>query len=552
MKNILRFHAPRLLLITGLLLAIGSSQVHSQAQDPKKPSLPPAPQPAQPKPPVTLKVPAIFSDHMVLQRDIPVPVWGTATPGDQVTVSIGGQTKTTQAGLYGKWMVRLDPLATSAEPLTMKIATGTNEVTFNDVLVGEVWVASGQSNMEMPVGNVDTPARRKYPGVDHYEEELKNADHPLLRLCLVDRPSLGRPTTRVSGAGWKTCSQESVNKFSAVGYFYGRHLVETLKVPVGIIQCACSSSAAEQWISLEVLAKFPQFAAVTEYCLNPEFLTVDNLDYQNFAPKAQPSGLFNGGLAPIIPYAIRGAIWYQGESNADRPVEYRSLFPAMIADWRQRWGEGDFPFYFVQLAGFGEIPAQPRQQDSWAELREAQTMTLSAPNTGMAVTIDIGMPDFIHPLNKQDVGRRLGLVALAKTYGEKIESSGPAFKSMKIDGPKIVLQFDHLAGGIVSRNTTDPTKLSNFSIAGKDEVWKWADARIEGNSVVVSCETVKEPVAVRYAWSGNIACDFYNKDGLPALPFRTDDWKLATEARFYQPGDVFLNAIKPQAPIPKP
>jgi len=542
MNRILRFHAPRLLLITGLLLAIASSQ----AQDPKKPNLPPAPQPAQPKPP------AIFSDHMVLQRDIPVPVWGTATPGDQVSVSIAGQTKTTQAGLYGKWMVRLDPLATSAEPLTMKIAIGTNEITFSDVLVGEVWLASGQSNMEMPVGNVDTPARRKYPGVDHYEEELKNASHPLLRLCLVDRPSLGRPSTHVSSAGWKACSPESVNRFSAVGYFYGRHLVETLKVPVGIIQCACSSSQAEQWISLEVLSRFPQFAAVTEYCLNPEFLTLDNADYQNFAPKVQPSGLFNGGLAPIIPYAIRGAIWYQGESNADRAVEYRSLFPAMIADWRQRWGEGDFPFYFVQLAGFGDIPTQPRQQDGWAELREAQTMTLSTPNTGMAVTIDIGMPDFIHPLNKQEVGRRLGLVAQAKTYGAKLESSGPAFQSMKIDGPKVVVQFEHLGGGLVSRNPADPKKLSNFSIAGQDGLWKWADARIEGDSVVVSCESVKEPVAVRYAWSGNIACDFYNKDGLPALPFRTDDWKLTTEGKVYQPGDLFLNAIKPPPPAPKP
>ena len=499
-----------------------------------------------------VKVPVIFSDHMVLQRDITLPVWGTAIPGERVSVSIAGQTKTTQAGLYGKWMVRLAPLAVSAEPLVLKI-TGANEITLNDILVGEVWLASGQSNMEMPVGNVDTPARRKYPGVEHFEEELKNTNHPLLRLCLVERQSIPRPTHRVPGAGWKICSPESVNGFSAVGYFYGRHLVETLKVPVGIIQSACSSSQAEQWISFEALARFPQFAAVTEYCLNPEFLSLDNADYSKIAPKVQPSGLFNGGLAPIIPYAIRGAIWYQGESNADRAVEYRSLFPAMIADWRQRWGEGNFPFYFVQLAGFGGIPNNP-VHNSWAELREAQTMTLSIPNTGMAVIIDIGMPDFIHPLNKQEVGRRLGILAQEKTYGAKLESSGPAFKGMRINGGKITLQFDHLGGGLVSRNLSDPKKLSNFAVAGQvggDAVWKWADARIEGNSVIISYDPVKKPVAVRYAWSGNIACDFYNQAGLPALPFRTDDWELTTEGKVYQPGEAFLNATQQPQSAPK-
>lgn len=488
-----------------------------------------------------VKVPVVFSDHMVLQRGIPVPVWGTAAADENVSVSIAGQTVTTKAGADGKWMVRLKPLAVSAKPLTLKIS-GSNRLEFTDVLVGEVWLASGQSNMEMPVGNQDPPgAKRRYPGVQNFEEELKNTTHPLLRLCKVERIFAPRPLTTVPGAGWKTCSPESVKGFSAVGYFYGRHLLENLKVPVGIIASACSSSQTEQWTSIEALAKFPQFAEVVDFYQHADFAKLP--DYEKIAPTGKPSCLYNGGLAPLIPYAIRGAIWYQGESNADRSVEYRQLFPNMIADWRQRWGQGDFPFYFVQLAGYGGVPANPGEHN-WAEMRESQSQALAIPNTGMAATIDIGMADFIHPLNKQEVGRRLGLVALAKTYRAKVEDSGPVFKSMKIDGDKVVLQFDHLAGGLVSHNTADSKKLRFFAVAGKDRAWKWADARIDGTTVVLTCDAVKEPVAVRYGWATNIECDFFNSAGLPALPFRTDDWPLTTAGKLYDPGDAFRKARK--------
>ena len=486
-----------------------------------------------------VKVPVIFSDHMVLQRGMAVPVWGTAAPAEKVTVAIAGHSLTTTAGADGSWRVRLKPLAASARPLTLKVSAS-NEITLTDVLVGEVWLASGQSNMEMPVGNVDPPGiPRRYPGVQNFEEELKNANHPLLRLCKVERQFAPRPLTTVPGAGWQTCSPESVKGFSAVGYFYGRDLAESLQVPVGIIASACSSSQAEQWTSIEALARFPQFKEVAAFYQHGDFAHMP--DYEKIAPKGKPSCLYNGGLAPLIPYAIRGAIWYQGESNADRSVEYRSLFPAMIADWRQRWGQGDFPFYFVQLAGFGGIPQNPGG-NTWAELREAQALALAVPNTGMAVTLDIGMADFIHPLNKQEVGRRLGLVARAKTYREKIEASGPVFKSMQIDGAKIVLQFDHLAGGLVSRSATAPGKLRFFAVAGKDQAWHWADARIAGETVVLTCEAVTEPVAARYGWAPNIEADFFNGAGLPCAPFRTDDWPLTTAGKLYDPGVAFRAA----------
>lgn len=488
-----------------------------------------------------VKVPVVFSDHMVLQQGIPVPVWGTATPGEDVSVSIAGQTQSVKAGANGKWMVKLKPLTISAKPLTLNISGG-NKISLTDVLVGEVWLASGQSNMEMPVGNEDAPGTtRRYPGVENYEQELKQANHPLLRVCKVERQFTPRPLSEVPGAGWRACSPESIHGFSAVAYFYGRYLAEHLKVPVGMIASSCSSSQVEQWTSIEALAKFPQFTEVADFYQKTDFTKLP--DYEKIAPAGKPSCLYNGGLAPLIPYAIRGAIWYQGESNADRSIEYRELFPNMISDWRKRWGQGDFPFYYVQLAGYGAIPQGPGA-DKWAEMRESQTLALAVPNTGMAVTLDIGMADFIHPLNKQEVGRRLGLLAMAKTYRAKIEDSGPVYQKMNIQGNKLILHFDHVAGGLVSHNTATPGKLRYFAIAGKDRVWKWADALITGSTVVLTCDSVMEPVAARYGWANNIECDLFNNAGLPARPFRTDDWELTTAGKHYEPGEAFHNAQK--------
>ncbi|MEI6425208.1 MAG: sialate O-acetylesterase, partial [Lentisphaerota bacterium] len=480
----------------------------------------------------------MFSDHMVLQRDAPVPVWGTGAPGEEVTVEFANQKKSVAADADGNWMVKLDPLKVSSEPQTMtlsssKIAQTTRSpnLQIKNILVGEVWFASGQSNMEMPVGDKIRPD--VYPGVENFAEEVKNANHPKLRLLKIDRQMAVKPLADAPTAGWKVCTPESAEVFSATAYFFGRHLIRNLDMPVGIIVSACSSSSVEQWISLEALEAFPQFAPVVNFYRNPATAKLDNQEYRQRAPKGQPSCLFNGGVAPVIPYAIRGVIWYQGESNASRAVEYRQLLPNMISDWRRRWGQGDFPFIQVQLAGFHGIPKNPGD-DTWAELREAQAFTADKiANVHLSTAIDIGMSNFIHPKNKQEVGRRLGLVAMAMVYDAKIAYNGPVLKKMEIMGANVVLTFDQFGGDLVSRNQVKPGSVSGFAIAGADHVWHWADAAIRGDTIVVSCPQIQNPVAVRYAWSSNIACDFYNQAGLPAFPFRTDDWPLMTDGKIY-------------------
>ncbi len=484
------------------------------------------------------RVSDIFSDHMVLQRGMAVPVWGTAEPGERVEVRFAGQVKQATANEDGRWMLRLDPMTANWDGRPMEVV-GKTTVLLADVLVGEVWIASGQSNMEMPLGNKYRP--EVYPGVENFEEEVLAADHPLLRLMKVDRRSVSRPLENVPTQGWQVCEPESAELFSAVGYFFGRYLVENLQVPVGIITSAQSSTTAEQWTSIDALAPLPQFAETVDfYRQTDEFQQIFGL-----VPNKEPSGLFNGGLAPVIPYAIRGAIWYQGESNASRAAEYRELLPTMITDWRARWGQGDFPFYLVQLAGFRTVTkdlASISAASEWPELRDAQSFAAaSLPHVDLAVAIDIGMPNFIHPLNKQEVGRRLGLLASADTYGADLEYSGPRFNRMEVIGNQVVLHFDHIGGGLVSLNTEAAGTLDWFAVAGADRQWHWGEAMINGSSVVVTCPAVPEPVAVRYAWASNIECDFYNTAGLPAVPFRTDDWPLATQGEVYDPGVAFLD-----------
>ncbi len=635
-----------------------------------------------------IRLPAIVGDDMVLQRDMKLPVWGWADPGEEVRLSVSWHRmeRRTVTDADGKWQFTVTaPPAGGPYELTFK---GKNTVTLKNVLVGEVWVCSGQSNMEWPLHSVNNA-----------EQELAAADYPNIRLFTVQKKIADVPESDCTGQ-WSLCTPETVPGFSAVGYFFGRYLHKELGVPVGLINTSWGGTVAEAWTSSDALAKMPAFktqldkmaaaranpdAAMKKYenemaawqkkveaagaqgkgCIAPDFddsgwktmdlpgrweqtalpnfnglvwfrKTVDvpeswsgkklvlqlgpiddqdttwvngvkvgshtgsgqwqalrkydigadvvhagknvivvqvldtggdggiygqpeqmklsladaadakpislagpwrykvGYDLASLPPQPQapfwvnnpnaPTVLYNGMIAPLIPFGIRGAIWYQGESNAGRAHQYRELFPLMITNWRRKWGEGPFPFLFVQLANF--MAAQPEPSESaWAELREAQFMTLKLPNTGMATIIDIGEADNIHPRNKQDVGKRLALWALDMAYGRDLVYSGPLYKSMEIKDGKIVLHFDHVDGGLVAKGNDG---LKGFAIAGADRKFVWAKAKIEGDTVVVASDKVAEPKAVRYGWADNPTCNLYNKAGLPASPFRTDDWPGVT------------------------
>lgn len=627
----------------------------------------------------------LFCDHAVLQRELSVPVWGWSQPGDKVTVSFAGQTRTTVAGADGKWMVRLKAMPASSQPRSMTVQSAKSQIKIDDVLVGDVWLCSGQSNMEMGIGNCNVP------------NEIAQANYPNIRLLTIPKLVASSPVDCPKCA-WLQCNSNTIMQgvwggFSAAGYFFGRELHRELNIPIGLIHSSWGGTVAEAWTSYETLAALPEltnrlagFVASTNFqtdfattyenwyhagdpgtkqgwekpdadvtswktvdmpqafelaglpdfdgivwfrcefdvpadwagkslslhlgpvddidttwvngvkvgqmnrvdmdrlytvpgnivkagrnvvavrCLDtggmggligkPEQLTVRLSDDNSAAPislagkwKMRDSialsklptmpfifegnnpnittVLYNGMIAPLVPFAIKGAIWYQGESNADRAAQYRKLLPAMIADWQKHFGLRRFPFYIVQLANFQATAPQPRDND-WAELREAQALTARhLPHSGLAVAIDIGDAKDIHPKNKMEVGRRLALCALADTYGRKTEASGPTYKSMKITEQGIRLTFDHLGGGLVAKGE----KLTGFAIAGEDQKFVWANARIEGNTILISSPVIAEPVAVRYAWDVNPVCDLYNQAGLPAVPFRTDDWPLMTRDR---------------------
>ncbi len=445
-----------------------------------------------------LKLPSILGDHMVFQQGMPIVVWGWGKPGEEVKVSLDGMERKGKVYADGKWMVKL-PARPAGGPYEVKITSGEDEITLKDVLIGEVWVCSGQSNMEWPVA-----------ASNNAQEEISRANYPQIRLFTVPHATSLVPQENCGGR-WEVCSPNTVGGFSAVAYFFGREIHEKLKVPIGLIHTSWGGTPAESWTDLETLRSDPDLTPLLERI--PKEST-------NLNPWI-PTALYNAMIHPLLPFRIRGAIWYQGESNADRAYQYRKLFPVMIEGWRRNWKEGDFPFLFVQLANF--MARQPEPTESaWAELREAQLLTLkTVPNTGMAVAIDIGDANDIHPRNKQDVGKRLALWALALTYGQKVEYSGPIYREMRIEGDKIRIFFDHADGGLVAKGG----ELKGFAIAGADRKFHWARARIEGDTVVVWSEEVPQPVAVRYAWADNPDCNLYNKAGLPAPPFRTDDWR---------------------------
>jgi len=492
-----------------------------------------------------VKLPAVISDNMVLQQGREVPIWGWAEPGEQIKVSFGWNKKkwAATADKDGKWIFKINPHRAGG-PYKMTVRGKNNTVKIKNILVGEVWLCSGQSNMEFPVGAKE----RWKTGVYDFKQEIAAADYPNIRLFTVKQVSQEQPQLDCVGS-WQLCSPETVGDFSAVAYYFGRELHKKLGMPIGLINVSWSGTPAEAWTRREALEAEPELVPILErYEKLVEGYSQAKAEYQQKlnqwkeaaeqaksqgkklpqkpgsptkpGSRLSPSGLYNGMIAPLIRYGICGVIWYQGEANVERAYQYRKLFPAMIKNWRNDWGQGDFPFLFVQLANFQAVKSEPSESD-WAELREAQLTTLDLPNTAMAVTIDIGEANDIHPKNKQDVGKRLALWALGKMYGKKLVYSGPVYKSMTVEGNKILLHFDHIGGGLVAG---DGEPLKGFAIAGADHKFVWADAKIEGDTVVVSSERVSEPVDVRYGWADNPVCNLYNKEGLPASPFRTDDW----------------------------
>lgn len=496
----------------------------------------------------------LFSDGAVLQRGQKIPVWGAARDGEKITVEFQGQKITTTAA-GGKWSVHLDPL-TAGGPFTMNL-TGDNTVTIKDLLVGEVWLASGQSNMNWTLAQ--TP---------YITDEAPKANYPQIRTFKVKTTVSVTPLSDPVGS-WMTCSPETVKDFSAVGYFFARDLHRQLNVPVGLIHSALGATPAQSWTSLEGLESEPELkeyvdvvkrkiasydadlaaypaklaahqAKVAEWTATVGKEHQEKLKAWNQAvakakaagetppkqprpasrrpnepipPEGQPTDpavLYNGMIRPLIPYGIKGVIWYQGESNRDKSAQYLTLFPAMITDWRARWKQGDFPFLYVQIAPWGGMTP---------EIREAQFLTLGkVKNTAMTITTDVGDKDDIHPKQKEPVGERLARAARALAYGEKIEYSGPLYESMKSENGKIILHFKHIGTGLVAKDGP----LKGFTIAGMDKAFIPAKAQIQDDTVVVSADGITDPQAVRYGWANVPDVNLFNKEGLPASPFRTD------------------------------
>jgi sialate O-acetylesterase len=471
----------------------------------------------------SVALPHIFTDHMVLQRQMPVPVWGTATPDEKVSVSFACQTKTATATADGHWSVTLDPLQTSSTPGEMTI-TGSNTVKFEDVLVGEVWLCSGQSNMGKPVGTW-----RGMNPTPNYELELADANYPLIRILqpqaakreapAEDFDETVRPKAYPHG-GWVACNGVVLDqlKFSAVGYFFGRKLFQELKVPIGLINSSVGGTRIEAWLAPASFATDP--ALVTDFEKLPVITDPAK------PPRREVAGeLYNGMVAPITPYAIRGVIWYQGESNVyvNDGSAYAPKMIALINGWRLAWHQ-ELAFYYVQLPPlkYSTTRKQVKDAEQLPLLREAQAAALKLPHTGMIVTTDLA-DDLgnIHPVNKVPVGERLAAWALANDYGRKdIEVSGPMFQSMEIEGSKAILHFQHVGKGLVSK---DGQPLNSFMIAGHDGKFYPANAEISGNTVVVTSPQVPNPSVVCFAWDEAAEPNFFNKDGLPAMPFRTDN-----------------------------
>jgi sialate O-acetylesterase len=496
-----------------------------------------------------VKLPAVIGDHMVVQQDKPIAVWGWANKAEPVTVRLSGREKKAVADASGKWRVVFDPLKAGGGPLEMIVRGAAGpEIVVKDILVGEVWLASGQSNMEWAMSWLPNPA-----------PEILRADHPGLRLFLVPKRTASEPREDVE-AQWKICAPDAVRPFSAVAYYFGLELHKKLGVPVGMISSAWGGTLIEPWTPPAGYAAFPELAPLLDNHLARYAEYRDKLAKslpvidawskeakKSLAAKAplpaepalepvenpwdspqSPTALYNGMIHALTPFAIRGAIWYQGESNRNDGLLYTKKMEAMIRGWREVWKLGDFPFYYVQLAPYNygydrNMKGSPvHDAERLPLIWEAQRNALSIPNTGMAVVTDIADLTNIHPINKVDVGRRLALWARAKVYGEKdLVYSGPLYRSMTVEGDKVRIAFDHVGGGLIA-NDTQP--LVWFEIAGEDRTFYKAEAEIAGDTVVVRSPRVPAPKAVRFGWHELAVPNLANKEGLPASPFRTDNW----------------------------
>ncbi len=497
-----------------------------------------------------VKLPAIFSSNMVLQRDMNIPVWGWADPGEAVTVTFAGKSSKTTADVDGNWILKIATGDANSYAQTFA-AAGKNRIELTNVLVGDVWICSGQSNMAMQVRSSLNA-----------EEEIAAAKHACIRLFKVGSKATDQPQKDCTGK-WMLCSPETIGTFSATAYYFGRHLYKTQKVPQGLINSSWGGTRVEAWTSRDALMKhehgMKQFelyaqavekfdsekakarfdAATAKYEKARAAWQVKARAARKAGEKLQgrpprrprmqsppsqnqnsPSALYNGMIQPVAGFGIKGGIWYQGERNskAGTAFIYRDLLSSMISNWREVWGQGDFPFFFVQLPNY---KGNPNTED-WMVIRESFKAALKTPNTGMAIAIDVGELNNIHPKNKQAVGYRLGLEALRVAYGQKDSNSGPLYKSMKKKGDQIVLSFDHTGSGLKAKDGT----LTSFVIAGADKKFVQAEAKIDGSTVVVWSDAVKAPEAVRYAWENNPSASLYSKEDLPASPFRTDTWPV--------------------------
>ena len=543
-----------------------------------------------------VEMPSLFGSHMVLQRGIQAPVWGWAPAGKKITVEFGGQVKSATADKDGKWKVALDPMRANASPQVMTVTEseapaglpprGPLSVKIEDVLVGDNWLCSGQSNMvfDMSFGFGGGDKSRdedkvEIPEVAITKQHLADVGNcPTLRFYRVTSDAWSEQPQGNCAGSWIVLTPETARRVSAVSYYFGHRLNQELNIPIGCVQSARGNTRIEPWTSPSGFRMVPELADIsrgvdmfdpsTSIGLQTQKESLEKVSNWMTVAKAAssdgkmlpplpdlprpgnsdgtPCALYNGMIAPLVPFGIKGVIWYQGELNGGYPwdgsleraegMSYFNKMQALIAGWREDFGIGDFPFYFVQLPNYWKPNPNPEGGDGWSKLREAQRRSLEIPNTGMAVTIDIGsVPgyDDIHPRNKFDVGERLALWALAKDYGKKdLVYCGPLYKAMKVEDGRIRVSFDSAGSGLMAgkKDGVKPTvktdaKLKGFAIAGEDRKWAWADAVIEGKTVLLSSPAVPKPVAVRYAFSMNPeGCNLYNIEGLPASPFRTDEW----------------------------
>lgn len=504
-----------------------------------------------------VSVSPLFGDNMVLQRDIEVPVWGTADPGEAVVVSIGGQEARAVADSQGIWSAKLRPMTVSSMPQELLIE-GVNKLAFTNVLVGDVWVCGGQSNMELTLASC------------HEADDVGAADLPSVRRFRIKDRVLAQPDRAVDGQ-WQISTPQTAGNFSAVGFYFARKIYRETKTPIGLLEINSGGTRIEPWTPEAGFAGEPSLAGIledvkqrtaayraevgasleryerwvseTRRALATPSAPLPSLPVLPADPRADwscPMSLYNGMVHPVVPFAIKGVLWYQGEANGGEEESYLAKMRALVGGWRQVWGQGEFPFYYVQLASYMPATDAPGGDDGWAggkgwaRTRSAQTAAMQIPHTGMASAIDVGDASDIHPRNKYDVGERLALWALRNEYGQPgLVASGPIFKSMAVEGDLIRIEFDWVGDGLMvgKKNGRQPVQedangvLRCFAIAGADKRWVKANAVIDGPCVLVSSSEVSMPVAVRYAFSMNPqGCNLYNKEGLPAVPFRTDDW----------------------------